>query len=55
MPAIVYPRSGATYQLHAAQLGRETLQLSATAGPDIAFSFGLPMVPSSDRAAPAAR
>jgi penicillin-binding protein 1C len=35
MPAILYPRSGATYQLHAAQLGRETLQLSATAGPDI--------------------
>jgi penicillin-binding protein 1C len=39
MPAIVYPRSGATYQLHAAQLGRETLQLSATAGPDIASLY----------------
>ncbi len=35
MPAILYPRSGATYQLHAAGLGRETLQLNATAGPDI--------------------
>jgi penicillin-binding protein 1C len=35
VPAILYPRSGATYQLHAAELGRETLQLSATAGPDI--------------------
>jgi penicillin-binding protein 1C len=34
VPAIQYPRSGATYQLHAAQLGRETLQLNATAGPD---------------------
>jgi penicillin-binding protein 1C len=35
VPAISYPRSGATYQLHAAELGRETLQLAATAGPDI--------------------
>jgi penicillin-binding protein 1C len=35
VPAIQYPRAGATYQLHAAALGRETLQLSATAGPDI--------------------
>jgi len=34
-PAILYPRSGATYELHAQGLGRETLQLSATAGPDI--------------------
>jgi membrane carboxypeptidase/penicillin-binding protein PbpC len=34
-PAITYPRSGATYELHAAELGRETLQLSATAGPGI--------------------
>jgi penicillin-binding protein 1C len=39
MPAILYPRSGATYQLHAAQLGREMLQLSATAGPDIASLY----------------
>jgi penicillin-binding protein 1C len=35
MPEIVYPRSGGTYELHAAQLGRETLQLSAKGGPDI--------------------
>jgi penicillin-binding protein 1C len=34
VPAIQYPRSGATYQLHAGELGRETLQLNATAGPD---------------------
>ena len=34
-PAITYPRSGATYELHAADFGHETLQLSATAGPGI--------------------
>ncbi len=34
-PAITFPRSGATYELHADALGRETLQLSATAGPDV--------------------
>jgi penicillin-binding protein 1C len=34
MPSIQYPRSGATYQLHSGELGRETLQLNATAGPD---------------------
>jgi penicillin-binding protein 1C len=39
MPSILYPRSGATYELHAAQLGRETLQLSATAGPDISSLY----------------
>jgi penicillin-binding protein 1C len=35
VPAILYPRSGATYELHAREIGREALQLSATAGPDI--------------------
>lgn len=35
VPAILYPRSGATYELHAATFGHETLQLSATAGPGI--------------------
>jgi penicillin-binding protein 1C len=35
IPMILYPRSGATYELHATELGHETLQLSATAGPDI--------------------
>ncbi len=39
MPTIVFPRSGAIYELHAAELGRETLQLSATAGPDIASLY----------------
>jgi penicillin-binding protein 1C len=39
VPAILYPRSGATYQLHAAEFGRETLQLSATAGTDIASLY----------------
>jgi hypothetical protein len=29
MPTILYPRSGATYQLHPDQLGHETLELSA--------------------------
>ncbi len=38
-PTILYPRSGATYELHAAQLGRETLQLSATAGPAVAALY----------------
>ena len=38
-PTILYPRSGATYELHAHQLGHETLQLSATAGPDIASLY----------------
>ncbi len=38
-PTIVSPRSGATYELHAGELGRETLQLSATAGPEIASLY----------------
>lgn len=39
MPAIIYPRSGATYELHATRLGRESLQLNATAGPEIASLY----------------
>jgi penicillin-binding protein 1C len=35
VPAILYPRSGATYELHAGTFGQETLQMSATAGPGI--------------------
>jgi penicillin-binding protein 1C len=38
-PAIQYPRAGAIYQLHAAEWGRETLQLRATAAPDIAALY----------------
>ncbi len=38
-PAITYPRSGGTYELHAAELGHETLQLSATAGPGVASLY----------------
>lgn len=38
-PSILYPRTGATYELHASQLGHETLQLSATAGPDSATLY----------------
>jgi penicillin-binding protein 1C len=34
-PTIVYPATGATYQLHATQIGTESLQLSATAGTEI--------------------
>jgi len=35
IPSILYPRAASTYQLHAAALGHETLQLNATAGPEI--------------------
>ena len=34
-PTIVFPATGATYQLHATRMGTESLQLTATAGSEI--------------------